>query len=141
MEVVCSCGTSPHLHSVISRAVFQNFRKGLRESGKIFSQNNQWWAEDVTRNSLYRTYCSCPTAVFTLPRTPSDDFSPRKPVFHSKAIRVGFVVDKLTLGQFFFLRVLRFCPVSNIPPILHTHLHPPPSMLCSVRNCCHMVLQ
>jgi hypothetical protein len=33
-----------------------------------------------------------------------------------------FVVDKVALGQV-FLRLLRFPPVSIIPPVLHTHLY------------------
>jgi hypothetical protein len=32
--------------------------------------------------------------------------------------RVGFVMDKLALGQV-FLRVIRFSPVNIIPPWLH----------------------
>jgi hypothetical protein len=34
------------------------------------------------------------------------------------SVDVGFVVDKVTLGQV-FPRVLRFSPVSLIPPVLH----------------------
>jgi hypothetical protein len=34
------------------------------------------------------------------------------------SVRVGFVVDKVSLGQV-FLRVLRFSPVNFIPPVLH----------------------
>jgi hypothetical protein len=37
---------------------------------------------------------------------------------------VGFVVDKVALGQL-FLRVLRFSPANIIPPLLHIHLSPP----------------
>jgi hypothetical protein len=37
---------------------------------------------------------------------------------------VGFVVDKVALGQV-FLRVLRFSLASIIPPLLHIHLSPP----------------
>ena len=33
---------------------------------------------------------------------------------------MGFVVDKVALGQV-FLPVLRFSPLSIIPPMLHTH--------------------
>ena len=36
---------------------------------------------------------------------------------HPSPIRVEFVVDKVALGQV-FLRVLRFFPVSIIPPML-----------------------
>jgi hypothetical protein len=44
--------------------------------------------------------------------------SPRRPGFDSGSVHVGFVVDKVALGQV-FLRVLRFSPVSFIPPVLH----------------------
>jgi hypothetical protein len=46
----------------------------------------------------------------------------------SQATSYVIVVDKVALGQV-FLRVLRFTPVSIIPPILHTHfrLNPTPS--------------
>jgi branched-subunit amino acid transport protein len=37
---------------------------------------------------------------------------------------VGFVVDKVALGQV-FLQVLRFAPASIIPPLLHIHLSLP----------------
>jgi hypothetical protein len=43
--------------------------------------------------------------------------SPRRPGFASGSIYVGFVVDKVTLAQG-FLRILRFSPVSIIPPPL-----------------------
>jgi hypothetical protein len=36
------------------------------------------------------------------------------------AVFVGFVIDKVALGQV-FLRVLRFSPASIIPPLLHIH--------------------
>ena len=50
-------------------------------------------------------------------------FSPRRPVFNPRPVDVRFVMDKMTMGQV-LLQVLRFSPVSIIPPILHTHLHP-----------------
>jgi hypothetical protein len=43
--------------------------------------------------------------------------SPRRPGFAPGSIHVGFVVDKVGLGQV-FLRVLLFFPVSIIPPSL-----------------------
>jgi hypothetical protein len=43
--------------------------------------------------------------------------SPRRPVFTSGSIHVGFVVDKVALGQV-FLRALRFSPVNIILPSL-----------------------
>jgi len=36
-------------------------------------------------------------------------------------VRVRFVVEKVALGQV-FLRLLRFSPVSILPPVLHIHL-------------------
>ena len=43
---------------------------------------------------------------------------PRKPGFDPGSVHVGFVVDKVALGQVLPL-VLRFFPVSFIPPVLH----------------------
>jgi hypothetical protein len=43
---------------------------------------------------------------------------PRRPGFDPGSVRVVFVVDKVALGQV-FPRVLRFSPVSFIPPVLH----------------------
>jgi hypothetical protein len=42
----------------------------------------------------------------------------RKPGFDPGSVHVVFVVDKVALGQG-FPRVLRFSPVSFIPPVLH----------------------
>jgi hypothetical protein len=44
--------------------------------------------------------------------------SPRRPGFDSRSVHVGFVVDKVVLGQV-FPRVLLFSPVNLIPPVLH----------------------
>ena len=43
---------------------------------------------------------------------------PRRPGFDPGSVHVGFVVDKVALGQV-FPRVLRFSPVSFIPLVLH----------------------
>jgi hypothetical protein len=50
-------------------------------------------------------------AVFT-------GLSPRRFGFDPGSVHVGFVVDKVALGQV-FLRALRFSPASLIPPVLH----------------------
>jgi hypothetical protein len=42
------------------------------------------------------------------------------PGFAPRPVHVGFVVDKVALGQV-FLRVLRFSPVNTIQPLLHIH--------------------
>jgi hypothetical protein len=43
---------------------------------------------------------------------------PRRPGFDRGSVHVGFVVDKVALGQG-FLRVLLFFPCQFIPPVLH----------------------
>jgi hypothetical protein len=50
--------------------------------------------------------------------------SPRRMAFHSRSVHVRFVTNKVAVGQV-FLGVLRFSPVSTMPPMLHTgpHLH------------------
>jgi hypothetical protein len=42
----------------------------------------------------------------------------RRPGFDPRSVHVGFVVDKVALGQV-FRRVLRLSPVNFIPPVLH----------------------
>jgi hypothetical protein len=49
---------------------------------------------------------------------------------------VGFVVDKVALGQV-FLRVLWFSPASIIPPLLHIHLSPPHEVCDSCDQAAH----
>jgi hypothetical protein len=56
--------------------------------------------------------------------------------FLPKSIHVGFVVDKVALGQV-FLRVLRFSPVIIIPPLLHIHLSPPHEVCDSSDQAAH----
>ena len=48
----------------------------------------------------------------------SHNLLPRRSAFDSWSVHVGFVVDIVTLVQY-FLQVLRFCPVSVIPPVFH----------------------
>jgi hypothetical protein len=54
--------------------------------------------------------------------------SPQSPGFNPGSVHMGFVVDKMTLGQD-FPRVLRFSSVNFILPLLHdkekntNHLH------------------
>jgi hypothetical protein len=46
--------------------------------------------------------------------------SPRRPGFNPGSVHVGFVVDKVALGQVPPPpRVLRFSPINFIPPVLH----------------------
>jgi hypothetical protein len=45
-------------------------------------------------------------------------FPPWRPGFDPGSVHVGFMVDKVAVGQV-FPRVLWFSPVSFIPPVLH----------------------
>jgi hypothetical protein len=47
-------------------------------------------------------------------------FSPRRPVFSSRTVRVSIVVDKVTPVQV-YPRVLRVSPATDTPPMLDTH--------------------
>jgi hypothetical protein len=51
-------------------------------------------------------------------------FSPRRHKFGPGSVHMGFVVDKVALGQA-FVRVLRFSPLGIIPSVLNSHHHPP----------------
>jgi hypothetical protein len=44
--------------------------------------------------------------------------SPRRSLFDPGSVHVGFVMDKVALGQV-FLRILRVSPINFIPPVLH----------------------
>jgi hypothetical protein len=44
--------------------------------------------------------------------------SPLRPGFDPGSVHVGFVVDKVALGQV-FPRALRFSAVNFIPPVIH----------------------
>jgi hypothetical protein len=46
--------------------------------------------------------------------------SPQRTVFAARAVRAGFVMDEVALGQD-FLRGPRFSFVTVIPPLLHMH--------------------
>jgi hypothetical protein len=60
--------------------------------------------------------------MFLNGRAMAQAFSRRPPTVEarvrSRVVQVGFVLDKVALGQV-FPRVLRFSPVTFIPPVLH----------------------
>jgi len=49
--------------------------------------------------------------------------SPRRPGFAPRSVYVGFVVDKVALGQI-YLRVFKFSLVNIIPPCSYIPLRP-----------------
>jgi hypothetical protein len=71
----------------------------------------------VTISITFDLYVTLYTAVSWLRRLAAG-LPPRRPGFDPGSVHVGFVVDKVALGQV-FPRVLRFSPVSFIPPVLH----------------------
>jgi hypothetical protein len=50
------------------------------------------------------------------------DNSPQRPGFAPGPVHVGFVVDKVALGQV-SVRVIQFSPVGLIPPLLSTPIY------------------
>jgi hypothetical protein len=54
----------------------------------------------------------------TIAQVVSRILPPRRTGFDPGSVHVGFVVDKVSLGQV-FPRVLRFSPVNFFPPVLH----------------------
>jgi hypothetical protein len=82
--------------------------------------NDTCVSKALTHRSLYRIVSNTWYAVPWL-RELVAGLPPRRPGFASGSVHVRFMVDKVALGQV-FLRVLRFSPVSIIPPGLHTHI-------------------
>jgi hypothetical protein len=65
------------------------------------------------------------TSVYKRQRHGSGDYPPacrRRGIFDPQAVRIRFVVDQVSLRQF-FLRPLQYSCVSIIPPMLPNHLH------------------
>ena len=58
--------------------------------------------------------------VHDVTSTGSNSLSPQGQGLDSSSVHVGFVVDKVVLGQFFF-RVLQTFSACIIPPIIHPH--------------------
>jgi hypothetical protein len=67
------------------------------------------------KNSVYKSYVPWIKQLVA-------DLSPRKLGLDSWSVHVIFVADKVALGQV-FLQVLRFSPLSIIPPMFHTRFH------------------
>jgi hypothetical protein len=67
------------------------------------------------------TYPCIHLAVQWLKRLDAD-LLPQKPMFDPKQVHVGFVVEKVAIGQVSF-GVFQFSPVSTIPPKLQTLFH------------------
>ena len=72
------------------------------------------------RERLNYVHCSRNSVIYAVLwlRRLVAGLSPRRPGFDPGSVHVGFVVNKVALGQG-FLWVLRFLPVNFIPPLLH----------------------
>jgi hypothetical protein len=107
----------------------------FRRSGQVFT--NLYISPMILETAIflhfstfYHQKCLCLSCVFyevgvTLPlravsrlRQLVAGLLPRRPRFDPRSVHVGFVMDKVALGHV-FPRVLRFSPVSFIPPVLH----------------------
>jgi hypothetical protein len=79
--------------------------------------------EDKSLHTLVRSNNCCVTIMSAVPwlRRLVAGISPQRTGFAPGSVRVGFVVDKVALGQA-FLWVLWFSPVNINPPELHTHI-------------------
>ena len=88
-----------------------------RNSRSTESENLLWVTNWVCTYLLHQI-------VFQVPwiRRLVAGLSPNRPGLDPRQVDVGFVVNKLELGQV-FLPVHRSSPVSIIPPMFHTHLH------------------
>jgi hypothetical protein len=83
------------------------------------------WFFMTQTDSVYcavRTGSSTITQVNLWLRHLVADLSPRRTGFNPRSVHVIFMVDKVAMGHV-FLRVLWFCLVSIITPMLHVHLH------------------
>jgi hypothetical protein len=96
--------------------LFQHLRLHTLASNDMISE--RWIIKVVEGNGRGLIYATIPAskAVSWL-RPLVADLSSQRPGFAPGSIHVGFVVDKVALGQV-FLRVLRFSPVNIIPPSL-----------------------
>jgi hypothetical protein len=86
-----------------------------------FVRNYIRWMEEDKRGRNHDIYISnINTLRWAVPwlRRLAAGLPPRRPGFDPGSVHVGFVVDKVALGQV-FPRVLRFSPVNYIPPVLH----------------------
>jgi hypothetical protein len=74
-----------------------------------------WWIKWHWDRFFSEFFCFLLSISFH--RRSPNSYHPRRSEFASRSIHVGFVVDKVALGQVFLL-LLRFPPVSIIPPSL-----------------------
>ena len=61
------------------------------------------------------------TCAVPWPRQLLAGLSLRRPAFDPRPVHVGFVVVEVALGGRFLVRVLRFSPVSTVPPVLQNN--------------------
>jgi hypothetical protein len=108
--------SSPLAHAVDTiTAVNSYILKSIR-----ISQSPRWQIILQNCAKLSKNYSSTKTCVKAVPwlRRLVAGLPPRTPGFDPGSVHVGFVVDKVALGQV-FPRVLRFSPVNIIPLVLH----------------------
>jgi hypothetical protein len=102
---------------LIAQEDFTASLAGFRGAGKVAAVPKLWTVKLLRQR--YEQFNISLVVVHQYRLLPAD-FSPPRPGFASRLFHVGSVVGKVALGQV-FLRVLRFSPVSIIPPLLHIH--------------------
>jgi hypothetical protein len=81
-------------------------------NSSIINSNAEWLLDFHTSNVMQNAIPAKPWLRLLVP-----SLSLRRP----GSVRVGFVMDKVAVGQV-FLQVLHFSPVNIIPLRLHTHI-------------------
>jgi hypothetical protein len=113
---------SPHRHEQQPSSSDYDVNSVTRPLSRMKNTTESYF-NPLISYSTFHSYWRKPETVPWLKRL-SAGLSPWRPGFAPESVHLGFVVDKVELAQV-FLRVLRFSPVSIIPPLLHTHLSPP----------------
>jgi len=110
-DLICTVLLSHYEALVLLNSINQFFR---RETGCVYCK--------VGTALLYLVSMVCGEHVEWLGWLVAN-LSRQRRGFDARPVRVGFVVDRVAVGQF-SLGLLQFSPVSIIPPMLHTHMHP-----------------
>jgi hypothetical protein len=117
----------------------------ILSSRLVYLRSNNIWRPNSINNSFKtpRVICIRDNLAEAWLRLLVAEGPPRRAELHSRPVSVGSVVGKVAIGHD-FIQILRFCPVSVIPPMLHTRISPKltvcnfnnDSFLQNTRLCC-----
>jgi hypothetical protein len=106
------------------RKITNNFNQDIRSRGPGFKSSLPEYEVKWMTRLVRRLVMAVPWLRWLV-----TGLSPRRPGFAPGSIHVGFAVDKVALGHV-SLRVLRFSPVSIIPPSLSTLISSGECIIC-----------